>query len=130
MTVEALENRLNEAGTIAFRCNDTFKGTYKAEREDRFGKYMEIYSKGEKFLLQNDNDINMTGDIYYRINDIESLFYDGMVLAYSIVRAIEDGVLEEIDYKKLEITVYSIEELETVAINYRFYCRFYSGNEV
>jgi hypothetical protein len=113
MTVEALENKLNEVGTLVFRCNDSFKGTYKAEREDRFGKYMEIYSKGEKFLLQNDKDINSTGEVYYRINDAESLFYDGMVLAYSIARAIEDGVLEEID-EKPEVTVYSIEELAVV----------------
>ena len=31
MTVEALENKLNEVGTIAFRCNDTFTGMYKTE---------------------------------------------------------------------------------------------------
>lgn len=114
MTVEELENRLNEAGAIAFRCNDTFKGTYKAEREDRFGKYIEIYDKGDTFLLRNDKDINSTGDVYYRMNDAESMFYDGMVLAYSIARAIEDGILEEIDYEKPEITVYSIDELAVV----------------
>jgi hypothetical protein len=115
MTVEALENKLNEVGTLAFRCNDSFKGTYKAEREDRFGRYIEIYDKGEKFLLHNDKDINSTGDVYYRINDLDSLFYAGMVLRGSIVRAIEDGVLEEID-EKPEITVYSIDELVTQVI--------------
>ena len=120
MTVETLENKLNEIGTIAFRCNDTFIGMYKAEREDRFGKYIEIYGKGDTFLLRNDKDVNSTGDIYYRMNDAESMFYDGMVLAYSVARAIEDGILEEIDYKKPEITVYSLEEVlpdKTVAMN-------------
>lgn len=118
MTVEALENKLNELGTIAFRCNDTFIGMYKAEREDRFGKRVEIHEKGETFLLRNDKDINATGDVYYRINDAESMFYEGMVLRGSIIKAIEDGIIEVIeDYKKPEITVYSIEELETVAMN-------------
>lgn len=120
MTVEALENKLNEVGTIAFRCNDTFKGTYKAEREDRFGKYIEIYGKGDTFLLRNDKDVNSTGDRYYRINDAESMFFDGMILISSVARAIEDGILEEIDYEKPEITVYSLEEvlsIKTVAMN-------------
>lgn len=112
MTVEALENKLNEVGTLAFRCNDTFIGMYKAEREQTFGKRTEIYEKGETFLLHNDKTINTTGDVYCRINDTESLFFDGMVLINSIVRAIENGVLEVIeDYKKPEITVYSLEEL-------------------
>lgn len=114
MTVEALENKLNEFGTIAFRCNDTFIGMYKAERGQTFGKRTEIYKKGETFVLHNDTTINVTGDVYYRINDAESLFFDGMVLRGSIIKAIEDGVIEVIeDYKKPEITVYSIEELET-----------------
>ena len=117
MTAEALENKLNEEGTIAFRCNDTFIGMYKAERDNRFGKRTEIHSSGETFLLCNDKTINVTGDVYYRMNDVESLFYDGMVLRGSIIKAIEDGVIEVIeDYKKPEITVYSIEELETVAL--------------
>lgn len=114
MTAEALENKLNEEGTIAFRCNDTFIGMYKAERDNRFGKRTEIHSSGETFLLCNDKTINVTGDVYYRINDTESLFFEGMVLINSIARAVEDGVLEVMeDYKKPEITVYSIEELET-----------------
>ena len=117
MTVEALENKLNEEGTIAFRCNDTFIGMYKAERDNRFGKRTEIYSSGETFLLCNDKTINVTGDVYYRMNDVESLFYNGMVLRGSIIKAIEDGVIEVIeDYKKPEITVYSIEELKTKAL--------------
>ena len=117
MTVEALENRLNEIGTLAFRCNDTFIGMYKAERDNRFGKRTEIHSSGETFLLCNDKTINVTGDVYYRMNDVESLFYDGMVLRGSIIKAIEDGVIEVIeDYKKPEITVYSIEELKTKAL--------------
>lgn len=117
MTVEALENKLNEVGTIAFRCNDTFIGMYKAERGQRFGKRAEIHAKGETFLIRNDKEINSTGDKYYRINDADSMFYEGMVLVSSIVRAINDGILEEIDYEKPEITVYSIEELKTVAMN-------------
>lgn len=117
MTAEALENKLNEEGTIAFRCNDTFIGMYKAERDNRFGKRTEIHSSGETFLLCNDKTINVTGDVYYRMNDVESLFYDGMVLRGSIIKAIEDGVIEVIeDYKKPEITVYSIEELKTKAL--------------
>lgn len=120
MTVEALENKLNEAGTIAFRCNDTFIGMYKADREQTFGKRTEIYEKGETFVLHNDTTINVTGDVYYRINDAESMFFDGMVLISSVARAIEDGILEEIDYEKPEITVYSLEEvlpIKTVAMN-------------
>ena len=120
MTVETLENKLNEIGTIAFRCNDTFIGMYKSEREQTFGKRTEIYSSGETFLLRNDKTINTTGDVYYRINDAESMFFDGMVLVSSIVRAINDGILEEIDYEKPEITVYSLEEVlsvEAVAMN-------------
>ena len=117
MTVEALENKLNEEGTLAFRCNDTFVGMYKAEREQRFGKRAEIHSAGETFLLRNDKTINVTGDVYYRINDADSMFYEGMVLVSSIVRAIDEGILEEIDYKKPEITVYSIDELKTAAMN-------------
>lgn len=114
MTVEALENKLNEVGTIAFRCNDTFIGMYKAEREQTFGKRTEIHSEGETFLLYNDKNINSTGDVYYRINDAESLFFEGMVLRESIIKAVEYGIIEVIeDYKKPEITVYSIEELET-----------------
>lgn len=114
MTVEALENRLNEEGTIAFRCNDTFIGMYKEERDDRFGKRTEIHLAGETFLLCNDKTINVTGDVYYRMNDAENLFYDGMVLRGSVIKAIEDGIIEVIeDYKKPEIKVYSIEELET-----------------
>ena len=100
MTVESLENKLNEEGTLAFRCNDTFVGMYKAEREQRFGKRAEIHSAGETFLLRNDKTINVTGDKYYRINDVDSMFYEGMVLVSSIVRAIGDGILEEIDYEK------------------------------
>ena len=117
MTVEALENKLNEVGTIAFRCNDTFTGMYKAEREQTFGRHTEIHSAGETFVLHNDKTINTTGDVYYRINDTDSMFYEGMVLISSIVRAINSGILEETDYEKPEITVYSIEELETVAMN-------------
>ena len=45
------------------------------------------------------------------------MFYEGMVLVSSIVRAIDEGILEEIGYKKPEITVYSIEELKTAAMN-------------
>lgn len=117
MTVEALENKLSEVGTIAFRCNDTFIGMYKADREQIFGKRTEIYEKGETFLLCNDKTINITGDVYCRINDTENMFFEGMVLINSIVRAIEDEILEVIeDYKKPEITVYSIEELETKAL--------------
>lgn len=117
MTIEALENKLNEVGTIAFRCNDTFIGMYKAERGQRFGKRVEIHAKGETFLIRNDKETNSTGDVYYRINDTDSLFFEGMVLINSIVRAVEGGVLEVIeDYKKPEITVYSIEELETKAL--------------
>ena len=117
MTVETLENKLNEVGTIAFRCNNTFIGMYKAEREQRFGKRTEIYKKGEIFLLRNDKEINETGDKYFRINDAESMFFDGMVLVNSVVRAIEDGIIEVIeDYKKLEITVYSIEKLSVKAV--------------
>lgn len=117
MTVEALENKLNELGTIAFRCNDTFVGMYKAEREQRFGKRAEIHSAGETFLLCNDKTINTTGDVYYRINDADSMFYEGMVLVSSIARAIDEGILEEIDYEKPEITVHGIEELKTVVMN-------------
>jgi len=117
MTVEALENKLNEVGTIAFRCNDTFIGMYKEERDDRFGKRTEIHLAGETFLLCNDKTINVTGDVYYRMNDVESLFYDGMVLRGSIIKAVEDGIIEVIeDYKKPEITIYSIEELVTKAL--------------
>jgi len=120
MTVEALENKLNEVGTLTFRCNDTFIGMYKADREQTFGKCTEIYEKGETFLLRNDKEINATGDIYYRINDKDSLFFDGMVLVGSVARAIENGVLEEIDYEKPEITVYSLDEVlpvKTVVMN-------------
>ena len=120
MTVEALENKLNEVGTIAFRCNDTFIGMYKEERKQSFGKLTEIYTEGETFLLRNDKEINTTGDVYYRINDAESMFFDGMVLRGSIIKAIDDGILEEIDYEKPEITVYSLEEMlpvKTVAMN-------------
>ena len=114
MTVEALENKLNEARTIAFRCNDTFIGMYKAERGQRFGKRAEIHAKGETFLIRNDKETSSTGDVYYRINDTDSLFFEGMVLINSIARAVEDGIIEVIeDYKKPEITVYSIDELET-----------------
>lgn len=117
MTVEVLENKLNEVGTIAFRCNDTFVGMYKAERGQRFGKRVEIHAKGEKFLIRNDKETNSTGDVYYRINETDSLFFEGMVLINSIVRAVEDGIIEVIeDYKKPEITVYSIDELETKAL--------------
>lgn len=111
MTVEVLENKLNEVGTIAFRCNDTFIGMYTEERKQRFGKRTEIYSEGETFLLRNDKEINATDDVYYRINDAESMFFDGMVLINSITRAIEDGVLEEIEYKKPEVTVYRLDEV-------------------
>ena len=120
MTVEALENKLNEVGTLAFRCNDSFIGMYKAERKQTFGKITEMYEKGETFLLRNDKEINVTGDVYYRINDAESMFFDGMVLISSVARAIEDDILEEIDYEKPEITVYSLEEvlpIKTVAMN-------------
>ena len=117
MTVESLENKLNEVGTLAFRCNDIFIGMYKAEREQKFGKRTEIHSTGETFILRNDKTTNMTGDKYYRINDADNMFYEGMVLISSIVRAIEDGVLEEIKYKEPEITVYSIDELKTVVMN-------------
>lgn len=120
MTVEELENKLNEVGTISFRCNDTFIGMYKADREQTFGKRTEIYSAGETFFLRNDKIVNTTGDVYYRINDAESLFFDGMVLISSIVRSIENGILEEIDYEKPEITVCSLEEVlpaKTVAMN-------------
>ena len=122
MTVEALENKLNEARTIAFRCNDTFKGMYKSGREDRFGKLIEIHAKGETFLIRNDKETNSTGDIYYRVNNADSLFFEGMVLINSIARAIEDGIIEVIeDYKKPEITVYSIKELEIKTLwNYCF----------
>ena len=117
MTVEALENKLNEVGTIAFRCNDTLIGMYKAERGQRFGKHVEIHAKDETFLIRNDKEINSTGDVYYRINDTDSLFFEGMVLINSIVRAVEDGIIEVIeDYKKPEITVYNIEELKTKAL--------------
>ena len=59
MTVEALENKLNEVGTLAFRCNDTFIGMYKAERKQTFGKITEMYEKGEIFLLRNDKEVNV-----------------------------------------------------------------------
>ena len=115
MTVEALENKLNEVGTIVFRCNDSFIGMYKAERGQRFGKRVEIHAKGETFLIRNDKETNSTGDVYYRINNTDSLFFEGMVLINSIVRAVEDGILEVIEnYKKPEITVYSIDELAVV----------------
>ena len=120
MTVEVLENKLNEVGTIAFRCNDTFIGMYKEEREQTFGKRTEIYTEGETFLLRNDKKVNVTGDRYYRINDAESMFFDGMVLISSVARAIEYGILVEIDYEKPEITVYSLKEvlpIKTVAMN-------------
>ena len=79
-----------------------------------------MYEKGETFLLRNDKEVNVTGDRYYRINDAESMFFDGMVLISSVARAIEDGILEEIDYEKPEITVYSLEEvlpIKAVAMN-------------
>ena len=117
MTVKALENKLNEEGMLAFRCNDTFVGMYKVEREQRFGKRAEIHSAGETFLLCNDKTINTTGDRYYRVNDVGSLFFEGMVLIGSITRAIAEGILEEIEYENPEITVYSIDELTTVAMN-------------
>ncbi len=105
--IETLEKRLDEVGTIAFRCNKTFSGVYKAERESKLSNYVKIHEKGETFLLRNDKE-----DKYYRINDAESLFFEGMVLINSIIRAINEGVLEEIEgYKKPEITVYSIDEL-------------------
>ena len=72
------------------------------------------------FILHNDKNINGTGDVYYRINDAESMFFEGMVLVNSIARAIDDLILEVLDdYKKPKITVYSIEELavKTVAMN-------------
>lgn len=93
---------------------------YKAEREDKFANRVKIHSEGEIFIVHNDKNIGAFGDEFYRINDAESLFFDGMVLINSIVRAIEEGVLEEIeDYKKPQITVYSIDELpvKTMAIN-------------
>ena len=55
ITVEALENKLNEVGTIAFRCKKEFYGMYKAERNRTLGNLVKIHSEGEKFLLRNDN---------------------------------------------------------------------------
>ncbi len=105
--IETLEKRLNEVSTIAFRCNETFFGIYKAERESKHSKYVKIHEKGEAFLLHNDEE-----NKYYRINDAKNLFFEGMVLISSIARAIDEGVLKEIEgYKKPEITVYSIDEL-------------------
>lgn len=111
MTIETLENKLNEVGTIAFYCNDVFIGMYKEEREQTFGKRTEIYTEGETFFLRNDKEINSTGDAYYRINDAKSMFFDGMVLIGSIARGIENGVLEEIEYIKPEVTVYRLDEV-------------------
>ena len=113
ITVEELEKKLSEVGTIAFHCNESFYAMYKAEREGEFPILEKIHSEDEKFLLNNDKV-----DKYYRISDAESLFYEGMVLINDVIRAIEDGIIEVIeDYKKPEITVYSIEELPTVAMN-------------
>ena len=113
ITVEELEKKLSEVGMIAFHCNESFYAMYKAERECNFPVLEKIHSEDEKFLLHNDKV-----DKYYRISDTESLFYEGMVLINDVIRAIEDGIIEVIeDYKKPEITVYSIEELPTVAMN-------------
>lgn len=121
MTVEALENKLYEAGIIVFRCNKDFYGMYMSDRDGRLGDRTKIHSEGESFLLCNDKNIGTFGDAYYRINNEKSMFFEGMVLIGSIARAIDKGILEIVeDYKKPKVTVYSLEEVlpvKTVAMN-------------
>lgn len=105
-------NKLNEADKMVFRCAKPFYGMWKEERSGMFAKHIEIYPKNEMFILYNDKTTNNFGEVFYRINDAKSFFYDGMVLASSIVRAIDKGVLEEIkNFKFPEVKVYSLEEV-------------------
>lgn len=112
MTTEALEKRLNEDDAIAFRCNEAFYGVYMAGREDKFAERVKIHSEGETFTLCNDKSIGAFGDVFYRMNDAKSMFFEGMITLGSITRAIKNGVLEIIeDYKKPKVTVYSLDEV-------------------
>lgn len=105
-------NKIDKVDKIAFRCTEPFYGMWKEERDGMFAEYIEIYPKDEMFILYNDKTTNSFGEVFYRINDAKSFFYDGMVLATSIIRAIDKGVLEEVkDYKEPKVTVYSIEEI-------------------
>lgn len=112
MTVEALEKKLNEKGIIALRCNEDFYGMYMPDRDGKLSERVKIHSEGETFTLCNDKNIGAFGDTFYRMNNTKSMFFEGMVLIGSIARGIENGVLEVIeDYKKLKVTVYSLEEV-------------------
>ena len=112
MTVEALEKKLIEKGVIALRCNKDFYGMYMPDRDGKLSDRKKIHSEGKTFILCNDKNIGAFGDIFYRMNDTKSMFFEGMVLIGSVARAIENGVLEIIeDYKKPKVTVYSLEEV-------------------
>ena len=104
--------KLNETDVVAFRCTESFYGGYKAERNDMFADRVEIHLKDEMFILYNDKIKSMWGDTFYRINDAKTLFCEGFVLRNSIIRAIDKGILEEVeDYKKPEVIVYSLEDV-------------------
>lgn len=121
MKAEVLENKLNEVGIIAFRCNEDFYGMYMPDRDGKLSDRKKIHSEGETFTICNDKNIGAFGDTFYRMNNTKSMFFEGMVLIGSIARGIENGVLEVIeDYKKPKVTVYSLEDVlpvNTVAMN-------------
>lgn len=105
-------NKLDKADKIVFRCTKDFCGMWKEERNGMYAKYIKIYLKDEMFILYNDKTTNISGEDYYRVNDAKSFFYDGMILASSIARAIDKGVLEEVkDFKFPKITVYNLEDV-------------------
>lgn len=110
--------KINEKNKIVFRCNEAFYGMYKGERNDMVAKYIEIYHKNEMFIVYNDKIPNRYGEIYYRINDANSFFFDGMVLEGSIIRAIDKGILEEVkDFKFPEAKIYNPEDILKIASN-------------
>lgn len=101
--------RLNKVDRIVFRCIESFYGMYTAERNDVFAERTMIHSKDEMFILYNDKTTNKFGGVFYRINDIENFFFEGMVLKNSIVRAIDKGILEEVkDFEFPKVKVYSL----------------------
>ena len=107
-----MEKRLREDGIIAFRCNEEFYGVYMAGREDKFAERVKIHSEGKIFTLCDDKNIGVFGDVFYRMNDAKSMFFEGMITMGSIARAIKNGALEIIeDYKKPKVTVYSLDEV-------------------
>ena len=108
--------KLSKADRIVFRCTKPFYGMYKVERDDIFAEHTMIHSKDEMFVLYNDKIGNRFGEIFYRINDAEKYgWFEGMVLKGSIVRAIDEGILEEVkDFEFPKVEVYSLEEVLTI----------------